>query len=42
MNLKFVPPIIVLIGEVGFMVWFFASGLHCQVAEETFGLVPKV
>ncbi|WP_454833572.1 YoaK family small membrane protein [Rahnella aceris] len=26
MNLKFIPPIIVLIGAVGFMLWFFASG----------------
>jgi hypothetical protein len=26
MNLKFVPPIIVLVGAVGFMAWFFASG----------------
>ena len=26
MNLKFIPPVIVLLGAVGFMVWFFASG----------------
>jgi|GEM_PF-6588862 len=26
MNLKFIPPIIVLIGAVGFMLLFFASG----------------
>ncbi|WP_439292038.1 MULTISPECIES: YoaK family small membrane protein [Rahnella] len=26
MNLKFIPPIIVLVGAVGFMVWFVASG----------------
>jgi len=26
MKLKFIPPVIVLVGAVGFMVWFFASG----------------
>jgi len=26
MKMKFIPPVIVLAGAVGFMVWFFASG----------------
>jgi hypothetical protein len=26
MNIKFIPPVIILAGAVAFMVWFFASG----------------
>ena len=26
MKIKFIPPVIILAGAVGFMVWFFASG----------------
>ncbi len=26
MKFKFIPPVIILVGAVGFMVWFFASG----------------